>query len=207
MATLIVTKDKGGVGRNTGMTVISPSEEVPDSALEAIGKGTGLDGVVLADMISAMAMHERAAARFARAAVKQTEDGGFRKMHASLADVYKERVSALETLLTKLKLPRLYVSPVARVAHYVAEHTAHVGLVAGSARKQAMELALIEVAFSLAQRSLANAETLAAIAKTAKAGNTRTLLENTVKTLTADTTALENLREVRTLAMVNAAKE
>lgn len=206
MATLIVTKDKGGVGRATGMTVIAPSEEVPDSALKAIGKGTGLDGVVLADMISAMAMHERAAARFARAAMKQTEDDGWRKLHSTLADMYKERVSALETLLTKLKLPRLYVSPVARMAHFMAEHIAHVGLLGGSVRKRAMEIALVDVAFTLAQRSLADAHALTAVAQAAKAGTTRTLLEKTLKTLSADTTVLENLRAVRTLAMVGAAK-
>jgi hypothetical protein len=206
MATLIVTKDKGGVGRIEGMTFIEPSQEVPVEALQAIGKNAGLDGVVIADLISAMAMHERAAARHARAAAMQTARGEWRKLHEALAQMYTSRVSTLEALLTKLKLPRLYVSPAARMAHLIAEHTAHVGLLAGSVSERTLEIALVDVAFTLAERSLASTQALAAIVKAAKPSGTTAALDKTVKALNSDTTALTNLRAVRTLSLVEAAR-
>lgn len=205
MATLIVTKDKGGAGRPEDMTVIPPSQQVPIEALQAVGKGTGLGGLVIADAVSAMAMHERAAATAARAAASQAETVERRKLHEELAQLHTGRVEALETLLGNLKLPRLYASPAGRMAHFLAEHAGHAPLLAGSIDRETMEFTLLDVAFTLGERSLANTRALAALAEAAKPSTTKKALEATAKTLDADTSMLEKLRTARTVALLVAA--
>ena len=97
MATLNVSKEKGGTGRPSGMTVVPPSQEVPLEALQSIGKDAGLDGVALADFISAMAMHDRHATNFFRAAAIQTTAADRRKIHESLVKLYTSRVTTLQS--------------------------------------------------------------------------------------------------------------
>jgi hypothetical protein len=202
MATLFVTQDKGGAGRPTNMTVVPPTQLVPPKTLKAIS-ADGLDGLVLADMLSAIAMHDRAAARFARSAAKQTDTPELRKIHEKLAQLHTDRVDALESLLTKLKLPRLYASPASRVAGYLAESLTRAPLLAGSIEAEALELTLLDVAFTLAERSLADTRALAAVADKAKGSNTAAALAKTVKSMTSGVQLLEKVREARTKCLVN----
>lgn len=201
MATLFVTKDKGGTGRPIHMTVIVPSQMVPLKTLKAIG-GEGIDGIILADMISAIATHDRAAARFARAALEQTETPELRKLHQALAKLYTDRVDTLESLLNKLKLPRLYTSPASRMAGYVAESLTRAPLLSGSIDPEALEFTLLDIAFTLAERTLADTQALAAIAETAKPSSTITALAKAVKTMIGGLPMLEKLREARTNILI-----
>lgn len=202
MATLIVNKDKGGVGRPIEMTVVPPTQMVPLKTLKAIG-GEGLNGVALADILSAVATHDRAAARFARSAAKQTSTPELRKIHDKLAQLHVDRVDALESLLNRLKLPRLYSSPASRMAAYLAESLARAPLLAGSVEPETLEFTLLDVAFTLAERTLADTLALAAIADKAKPSNTTAALAKTVKSMLGGAQQLEKLREARTQCLVN----
>lgn len=197
MATLIVTKDKGGAGRPQGMTVVLPSQQVPLKDLKAIGKAAGFDGVVLADIVSALAMHERAAARFAHAAAAQTEMPERQEVFEALAQVHTERVDALESLLFKLDLPRLYASPTSRVTSRLAEGLIEATLLAGSIAAETREFVLLDVAFTLAERSLADGQTLTEIAEAALKSGTKVALSKAVKALNAEVAQLEEIRALR----------
>src|SRR5690606_5735746 len=105
---------KGGVGRSAGMTVVLPSQEASLKAIQANVQQAGLNGEALVEMISAMVMHERVGARFARAAGRQTEVVELRKLHKALLTGYTNRVTAFEALLTELGAAPLYVSPAGR---------------------------------------------------------------------------------------------
>lgn len=201
MATMTVTKDKGGAGRPAGMTVILPSQEVPLEALQTIGKDAGLNGVVLADLISAMATHQRHAAHVARAAANETNTLERRKLHEGLAKMYKERVGALESLLDKLGVPRLYVSPRARMAGFIVEHSSMVSMLAGSIDPETLEVTLLNVAFTLAEQSLADMQALEAIAKAAQPSTAKTALDKTVKALSGDTATIEKIRTARMVGL------
>lgn len=204
MATLIVTKDKGGAGQTSGMTVVAPGQEASLKAVQIRAHKAGLDGRVLADIISAIVMHERAAARFARAAGVQTEVAELRKLHKSLANGYTERVTMLESLMTEIGAPALYVSPGARMAGFLAEAPAQAPLVAGSIDAEALEFTLLDVTLTLAEKSHANARVLLAIAASAKASSLATALDKAAQTMVADAAALEQVRAAREFCLVAA---
>ncbi|MCY0991120.1 hypothetical protein OV203_28505 [Nannocystis sp. ILAH1] len=207
MATLTVTKDKGGVSRREGMTVIEPALVVPLAKLKAIGKQAGLDGVFVADFVSALAMHERHAARVAMAAAEQTERPKRRKTYEKLAQLHAERTGALEALLAKLKLPALYVSPASRAAGHMVAALAQAPLLAGSVDAEGRECMLLDVAFLLAEQSLANTEALTAVAAAAAASTTRTTLVKTAKLLAANVALFEKVRALRKASIVQAARK
>ena len=167
MATLNVTKDKGGAGRAAGMTVVLPSQEVSLKTIQPNVQKAGLDGIALADIVSALAMHERAAARFSRAAGQQTQVAELRKLHKALMSGYTARVATLESLLVELGVPALYVSPGGRMAKFLAEAATQAPLLAGSIDAESFEFTLVDVTLTLAEKSQANAKALAAIAAAA----------------------------------------
>lgn len=205
MATLNVTKDKGGAGRSAGMTVVLPSQEVSLKAIQPHVQKAGLDGIALVEMVSAMAMHERAGARFARSAGRQTEVVELRKLHKALLTGYTSRVSAFESLLTELGVPPLYVSPAGRMAGYLAEAVTQAPLLAGSIDAEAFEFTMVDVALTLVERSHANGQALAAIAAAAKQSEVTKSLTKAAKALLADATTLEQVRAARELWIVTAA--
>ncbi|PCC74027.1 hypothetical protein SAMN02745121_07686 [Nannocystis exedens] len=207
MATLTVTKDKGGVSRPEGMTVLEPAQTVPLAQLKAIGKQAGLDGLFVADLVSALAMHERHSARVALAAAEQTERPKRRKVYEKLAQLHAERTGALESLLTQLKLPALYVSPVSRAAGHLVASLAQAPLLAGSVDAEGRECMLLDVAFLLAEQSLANTEVLTSVAAAAERSTTKTALAKTAKLLAASVATFEKVRTLRKAATVDAARK
>ncbi|MBZ5710517.1 hypothetical protein [Nannocystis pusilla] len=206
MATLIVTKDSGGAGRSESMTVVPPGSEVPLPALQALGDLAGLKGVVVADLISAQAMHARVSARFACSAAEKSKVGELRKVHQALINIYTSHVAALESLFDELELPRGYVSPGGRVAAFLAQSLGQAPLLAGSVTPEWTELTLLEVALALAERSLADALALAAIAASAQTSSTRSALDKAVTALAAGKATLEGLRELRAHCLAAVAK-
>jgi len=202
MATMIVTKDSGGAGRSEDMTVVLPSQEVPVSTLRAIGKHSGLDGLIVADVVSALAMHERVAARFARAAAGQSQVGELRKIHEALVQIYTSHVDTLEALLKKFALPRGYVSPAGRMAAYLAQSVAQASLLAGSVRAETMEFILLDVAVTLAERSLATTDAMSAVAAAGQPSSTTTALTKAVKSLATGKSTLQGLRAVHAQCLV-----
>ncbi|WAS90722.1 hypothetical protein [Nannocystis punicea] len=206
MATLAITKDKGGVGRPEGMTVISAAQVVPLAQLKAIGKQAKLDGVVVADLLSAMAMHEREAAGAALAAASQTERTSRRKTYETVAELHTERVQVFEALLVKLQLPALYVSPASRAAHFLDMGLIQGPLLAGSVDARGRERMLLDVAWLLAEQSLANTEALAGVATAAATSPTRTALVKAVKLLRTKAATLKKLRALRRTSLVAGTK-
>ncbi len=204
MATLIVTKNKGGVGRPAGMTVVPPAQEVPLQALQALGARARVDGVALADLLSAITMHDRAAARFARAAAQQSTVPQLREIHLALADGLEAHVSTLEALMAELGLPRLYVSPGSRMAGYLVERLTQAPLLAGSISPEAMEFTLIDVALTVAEKCLADASALKVIATKVKQTKVATALSRAVQAMTGDTSVLARLRTARQSCLVTA---
>lgn len=197
MATLIVTKDKGGAGRPALMTVIPPEREVPLAALRASGEQAGLDGLAFADLLSAITMHERAAARFALAAAEQTENPALRQLHQAFARAHADHVATLESLMDAVGLPPRYASPAARLTGYLAESATRAPLLAGSVDPRTLECANLDVALSLAEWCAADVRLLAKIAAEARPSKVTTELRDAVEALSADAGALERLRDMR----------
>ncbi|MDC0715671.1 hypothetical protein [Nannocystis bainbridge] len=209
MSILFVTKASGGHGRPASMTVIPPSQEVSPAALAACGAAAGLNGVALADVVSAIAMHARVSARLARAAAEQTSQPARRQLHEHLAQMYEDRVTTLEGLLHKLGLPRRYVSPAARMAAFVAESVGQAPLLSGSIDAGLLEFVLLDVASTLAERSLADTRALAAIAGSAQPSSVAVQLAKASHALKTDVALLEKVQARRSqelLAVVQGPK-
>lgn len=196
MAVLFVTKDKGGLSRPAEMTVVLPSQQMPLQALQQIAPG--IDQVFLADMLSAFAMHNRAAARLSRAAAEQSSMDELRDLHESLARKHIEHLTTLEALMQVLGLDPLYASPAARMAGYRAEGLMEAPLLAGSVDPTTMELALVEVGLALAEMDDANTQALAAIAARTQPSAAKNALEDAIERLDVDdTTTLDAIRTAR----------
>lgn len=164
----VVTKEKGGLSRPLGMTVVPPAREVPVEKLRAIAKGTGLDGLFLADALSAAATHQRGAAQLARAAARQTSREELRQLHESLAEEHASHLATLESLMKTLGLDPMYVSPAARLAHHSALLMMRVPLLSGSVDRVTMDCALLDLVRASYEQAQAVARMLVLLAVHAK---------------------------------------
>lgn len=187
MAVLAITKGKGGVGRPATMTVIPPSREVSIEALRRIAQEAGLDGLVVADLLSALAMHERSAARFEIAAARQAGSEELSRLHAGLAHAHLAHLATLESVMKALGIDPLYASPMSRMAHHLGAGLIAAPLLSGSVDATTMDAALLDVALIMIEKCQDTARVLGALAAAAKPSAATDALREGVRRLQGDT--------------------
>lgn len=199
MAILIVTKGKGGTSRPADMTVVAPRQEMPIDSLQAIAQEAKVDGIFLADMLSAFMAHERMSVRFGLAAVQQASVAEQQELHDALTRAHGEYLTVLVELAESLGLDPLYVSPAARIAIYRDQGLLGCPLLAGSIDTATADLALMDVALALIEMGWANIQALAEIAAEARPSKLKSMLQTAAEQLDAEI--------AETLAHVHAARQ
>lgn len=207
MAVLDITKGAGGTSIPAEMTVIPPSAEASIEALRAVGRDAGLDGVAVADALSALAEHERQSARFQIAAARQSRSPELTQLHAALAHAHMAHLRTLETLMSTVGLSPLYAGPGARMSHHAHAGLIAAPLLAGSVGPASMEYTLLAVALVMAENCEDSARSLVAMAGAAKPGATANALRTAAERLRTDLAkTLEHVRSTKDGLVVAAVK-
>lgn len=203
MADLVITKAKGGFGRPAEMTVIPPQRQVTIESLRAVAKDAGLNGVFLADTLSALAMHARAASRFELAAARQAGSTEMSQLHSSLAHAHMAHLQTIEALMRALGVDPMYASPLARMNHFLDGGLLAAPRLAGSVDAAAMAATLLDIALAMAEKTQCATQTLRAITAVAKPSRSADALRAAVERLEADVGAtLNHVRQTREQLLV-----
>ena len=178
MATLFVTKASGGKTRPAEMTVVAPGQDVSVEALRKIARGIELNGVALADTLSAFAAHERAAIRLVIAAARQTSRDDLRAIYDGLAEEHTKHLDAILGLMRRAGVDPMYVSPAARMAGFQVERASQVMMLAGSVDAATLDRAMLEASVLASTKCAENRAALAEIAPRVPASSLRRAMES-----------------------------
>jgi hypothetical protein len=177
MTTLFVTKASGGKTRPAEMTVVAPGQDLSVEALRKIARGLTLNGLALADTLSAFAAHERAALRLVRAASRQTSRSDLRAIYDGLEGEHQDHLDAIVGLMARAGVDPMYVSPAARMSGFVTERAAQASLLAGSVDAVTLDRAMLEAVVLASTRCAENRAALAEIAPRVPASSLRRAME------------------------------
>ena len=183
MAVLLVTNQEGGKSRPTEMTVVPQPQEVQITALQGLAQEAGVNGVFLADSISAFATHERVAARFGKAAARQTTAQTLQELHEQCARAHLTHLAVMEELMQGIGLDPMYVSPAGRMVAYVNEKLTQAPLLSGSVDPVTMEITLVGLQLALLEEDWANIRILAELAARTRPSTLKNALQATAKRL------------------------
>jgi rubrerythrin len=145
MAT-ITTKDTGGLGPLMTAVSFSPPEcAMPPEQLEGLLAGSGLNGMIMADLLSSFLMHEQCGLHLYRTAMSMTTDDTLRAKYEEFGAETEEHIRIFEELIAACGGQPGYVSPAARLVEAMDSkvHEAVVALPDG-ADQATLELAILE---------------------------------------------------------------
>ena len=151
MTITTVTRMTGGKTTPIGMTVAPPERRMGLSDLDGFGVDEELEGIFLANFMSAFATHERCGVHLYRMAAGLTQIPEWREKYMEFEDHTKDHLRVLERLIERLGGDPMYVSPQARMAEFVATKLMEPILLEGSVDPLTLELTLLE-AVTLAER-------------------------------------------------------
>jgi rubrerythrin len=146
-----VTKMPGGKAIPIGMTVVPPERRMGLSDLEGFGVDEELEGIFLANFMSAFAAHERCVVHLYRMATGLTRIPECREKYTEFEDHTEDHLRILERLIERLDGDPMYASPQARMTEFVATKLVEPILLEGSVDPLTLELTLLE-AVTLAER-------------------------------------------------------
>ena len=151
MTITTVTKMTGGKTIPVGMTVAPPERRMSLSDLEDFGVDEELEGIFLANFMSAFVAHERRLVHLYRMAAGLTRIPERREKYMEFEDHTEGHLRVLERLIERLGGDPMYVSPQTRMTEFVATKLMEPILLEGSVDPLTLELTLLE-AVTLAER-------------------------------------------------------
>jgi len=141
----------GGKAIPIGMTVVPPERRMGLSDLEGFGVDEELEGIFLANFMSAFAAHKRCVVHLYRMAAGLTQIPEWREKYMEFEDHTADHLRILERLIERLGGDPMYASPQARMTEFVATKLVEPILLEGSVDPLTLELTLLE-AVTLAER-------------------------------------------------------
>jgi rubrerythrin len=175
MPVITPTKDTGGRGVLTAMTVVPPDALMTPDELAAFAPGTGLNGQFLADLLSQFLAHEQCGVHLYRTVAGLTQNPMLQSRYRELLAETEQHVAVLERLVAELGGDPGYVSPAARLTHAMdAKMLEGVTLMAGSADILPLEMAMVEAVMLAETKCAADWKLLRTIGDAMKEGEGRT---------------------------------
>lgn len=183
MAITAVRPETGAVIRPGPMVTVPPSREVGEDHYAEFARDTGLNGPFVADQLSAFVAHERMGVNLLRVLRARTDDAALGVRYGNLERATLHAVEAWERLIESLGGNPRYVSPAGRATEALDDKAIEALLLSGSADPTVFQqVGMRAFAAAVTQRSL-NVRLLAAFAREADEGASRTLFESAVRDL------------------------
>jgi hypothetical protein len=175
------TKADGATSVSTAMTEVPPGQTATPESLAAMAAGTNLNGVFLADLLSAFLAHEQCGVHLYRVVAGATQNPILKNRYNAFLAQTEQHVTILETLISRLGGNPCYVSPSARLVHSLNTHIlGGVVLAAGSADILPREMAMLEAVLLAETKDHADWAFLAALVNDLDASPVRDALQDAV---------------------------
>lgn len=183
MATHTVTVETGATLKPGPMLFVVPDLEVQDDQLAGFAGDSGFNGPFVADLLSAGVTHQRCGMNLLRMLAAASDNPMTKPQLVSMRAQQEDSIEAYEQLITALGGNPQYASPPARMTEILDSKIVEAFSLGGSADPLTRELKAVEALLLAATVSVANVETLAALAQDAKKGPSRTAMETAVEAL------------------------
>jgi hypothetical protein len=161
---MIVTKEMGAKTMPIGNTVAAPECEMPGVDLMTFAEGQSLNGLLLANLMSAFTAHERCGVHLYRTAAGLTQFGEWKEKYIEFGEQTENHILVLMELIAQLGGDPMYVSPQARMTEFVNSKLMEPLLFDGSVDRLTMELTILEAVLLAERKCHANWELLKALA-------------------------------------------
>jgi rubrerythrin len=165
MLTLFPTKDTGAKTLPTLMTIAAPEQQMSLDALQQLGAAAGLNGLLLANLLSCFSQLERDAVHLYRVLAERTHNDDWRSHYEEFGRESEDHVRIYGELITKLGGDPQYVSPNARMTEFKDSKLLEALLFSGSVDEFTLELTGLEAVISSEQQCHSNWELLLALAE------------------------------------------
>jgi rubrerythrin len=164
MNPMIVTNATGAKTMPIGMTVAEPERAMTGSELTGFAAGANVNGIFLANLLSAFTAHERCGALLYRTAAGMTQFPEWRDKYKEFLAQTEDHVRILSELIGELGGDPMYVSPQARMTEFEGTKLMGPALLAGSVDNLTMELAVLEAVMLAERKDQANWKILRSLA-------------------------------------------
>jgi rubrerythrin len=144
----VVTKDTGGRAAPSEWLFVDPDATLPPEEVGGFLAGSGLNGPVLADMLSEFLAHERCGVHLYRMAANLTINNALKGKYEEFGRETAHHITVLEDLVTRLGGRPRYVSPSARVCESMnAKMLEGVTLACGTLQVLQLENMILQTVF------------------------------------------------------------
>ena len=164
MPTLFPTKDTGAKTLPTLMTVAAPEQQMSLEKLQSLGAAANLNGLLLANLLSAFVQLERDAVHLYRVVATRTKFDEWRARYEEFGKESLEHIQIYENLITKLGGDPQFVSPNARMCEYKSTKMLDTLLMSGSVDELTLELTGLEAVIAAENQCHSNWELLSVLA-------------------------------------------
>lgn len=181
MPTLFPTKEMGAKTLPTLMTIAAPEQQMSLDALESLGAEGKLNGLLLANLLSAFTQLERDAVHLYRVVATRTQNDEWRARYEAFGKESEDHVRIYEELITRLGGDPLFVSPMARMCEHKSNKMLDTLLLSGSVDELTLELTGLEAVIAAEQQCHSNWELLSALAEKVSDPTIKGALQDAVK--------------------------
>ena len=181
MPTLFATKESGALTLPTLMTVAAPEQQIAVDQLQKLGAKENLNGLLLANLLSAFTQLERDAVHLYRCVAEKTRFDAWRSRYAEFGKESEDHVRIYEELISKLGGNPRYVSPNARMCEYKDTKLMEPILLSGSVDEVTLELTCLEAVITAENQCHANWELLDELADTITDTSLKGAIQDAVK--------------------------
>lgn len=181
MPTLFPTKEMGAKTLPTLMTIAAPEQQMSLDALESLGAEGKLNGLLLANLLSAFTQLERDAVHLYRVVATRTQNDEWRVRYEAFGKESEDHVRIYEELITRLGGDPLFVSPMARMCEHKSNKMLDTLLLSGSVDELTLELTGLEAVIAAEQQCHSNWELLSALADKVSDPTIKGALQDAVK--------------------------
>jgi rubrerythrin len=151
-----VTKATGGKTMPIGMTVTAPECGMTGSDLMRFGGEAEINGIFMANLLSAFTAHERCGVHLYRTVAGLTQIPECREKYEEFGLHTEDHIRILEELTAKLGGDPMYVSPQARMCEFVNTKLMEPILLNGSVDSLTQELTCLEAVLIAEMKCQAN---------------------------------------------------
>jgi rubrerythrin len=151
-----VTKTTGGKTMPIGMTVTTPECRMTGSELTSFGGEAELNGIFLANLLSAFTAHERCGVHLYRTVAGLTQIPECRERYEEFGLQTEDHIRVLEELTAELGGDPMYVSPQARMCEFMNTKLMEPILLNGSVDSLTQELTSLEAVLIAEMKCHAN---------------------------------------------------
>ncbi|HKX29627.1 MAG TPA: ferritin-like domain-containing protein [Blastocatellia bacterium] len=180
MNLMTVTYETGAKTMPIGMTVTGPESELSSSELMSFAEEMQSNSILLANLISAFAAHERGGVHLYRTAMGLTQFQEWRRKYEEFLTQTVEHVRILSELTIELGGDPGYVSPQARMTEFMNTKLMESVLLDGSVDGLTRELTILEAVLLAERKCHANWDLLSELCRRLPASDDSQAIERAV---------------------------